>query len=223
MEVLDGKITGIDTNNGLLTVSCPMCDSVKFIRQNPQSALVVLQDSRKILPAQRKKAYALINEIADYSGTMPEYIKRLFKLKFLHEQMKDFCSEMSLSDCSIEMAKEFISYLIDFVIEYDIPTKTPLIDLCDDIDRYVYQCVKRKVCAVCGQIAELHHVDTVGMGRDREEIVHEGMEVITLCRTHHTECHAVGWQSFRAKYHFDKGVILDAELCKKYKLKRNTK
>lgn len=220
MEILDGKITNIEPTNGTVTVVCPLGNTAKFLRQKPSKALVVLQDSRTILPEQRKKAYALINEIANFSGTMPEYIKKLFKLKFLHEQLKDFYSDMSLGNCSVEVAREFISFLIDFVIDYEIPTKVPLIELCDDIDRYVYQCVKRKICAVCGQKADLHHITAVGMGRDREEIIHENMEVLTLCRSHHTECHTIGWQDFKKKYHFEKGVTLDKNLCKIYKLKK---
>lgn len=33
-------------------------------------------------------------------------------------------------------------------------------------------------CAVCGRRAELHHVDRVGMGRDRREICHIGMQAL---------------------------------------------
>ena len=67
--------------------------------------------------------------------------------------------------------------------------------------------------------ADLHHEDAVGAGRDRTEIIHEGMEVLPLCRCHHTESHTVGDLSFKKKYHIERGIILDKKLCKIYGLK----
>ena len=62
--------------------------------------------------------------------------------------------------------------------------------------------------------------DSVGAGRDREEIIHEGMEVLPLCREHHSEVHAIGWLTFQKKHHLTRGVLLDKHLCKLYRLKR---
>ena len=57
------------------------------------------------------------------------------------------------------------------------------------------------------------------MGRNREEIIHEGMKVLPLCRVHHTEAHTMGKKDFIEKYHLIDGIVLDKNLCKKYKLK----
>ena len=83
----------------------------------------------------------------------------------------------------------------------------------------MYACLINKKCAVCGRRSDLHHIDAVGVGRDRHDIVHEGMEVIPLCREHHNEIHTLGDKQFLEKYHFDGGIKLDKTLCRIYKLK----
>lgn len=52
-------------------------------------------------------------------------------------------------------------------------------------------CFKR-ICAVCGARADIHHVDHVGMGNNRKKMSHIGKRVLPLCRKHHSEIHNVG-------------------------------
>ena len=94
-----------------------------------------------------------------------------------------------------------------------------MLDYVDDIDDYVLACLTQKKCVICGAKADLHHCETVGMGRNRDEIIHEGMEVLPLCREHHTEAHTIGRDSFNSKYHIH-GVEADKTICKIYGLKR---
>ena len=75
------------------------------------------------------------------------------------------------------------------------------------------------MCSICGKPTDLHPIDHVGSGRDREEIIHEGMEVLPLCREHHTEVHAIGQLTFNEKYHISGGIVLDRKMCKLYGLK----
>ena len=114
----------------------------------------------------------------------------------------------------------FQRFLVRFILEWDIPTRFPLLGMVDDIADYVYACLINRKCAVCGKRADLHHVDHVGMGRDRQEIIHEGMEALPLCREHHDECHTIGQQTFLDKYHFDGGIEIDKTICHIYGLKR---
>ena len=217
MEIIDGKITDYN-ERGVLTVVADYPNSDKFLRCGYKTARIVLNDSRTITPEQRKKAYALLNEINDYTGEMPEYTKRLFKLKFVAERQKELADSLfSLSDCSVTQASDFIDYLVDFILEYDIPTKVPLAELCDDIRRYVYACAMHKKCAVCGKKAELHHIDAVGMGNDRKEIVHVGRLALSLCRVHHSEFHDVGNKAFAETHHLEP-VKIDEKLVNIYKL-----
>lgn len=69
----------------------------------------------------------------------------------------------------------YIDFLIDFILEHNIGTKCNLSEMAGDIEKYIYSCLMHKRCCVCGKKADLHHVDRVGMGRNRDEIIHEGL------------------------------------------------
>jgi hypothetical protein len=126
----------------------------------------------------------------------------------------------SLANAPMDLIVEFQKLLIKFIIENDIPVKRPLLEYVDDVDHYVYMCLIHKKCAICGKKAELHHIDTVGMGNDRTEVQHEGRECISLCRVHHKEFHDIGKASFLEKYHLNGGVKIDKTLLKIYGLRR---
>lgn len=217
MEIIDGTIKDYN-ERGELTVTAVYPDVKRFIRCGYKTARVVLNDSRTLSHEQRKKAYALLGEINDYTGEMPEYTKKFFKLGFTAERHKELAGKIfSLSDCSVELASDFIDYLIGFILAHDIPTKQPLIELCDDVKLYVYACVIHKKCAVCGRKAELHHVDAVGMGNDRNAINHMGRSALPLCRAHHSELHDMGNKEFMSLYHLQP-VKIDEKIIKVYKL-----
>lgn len=105
---------------------------------------------------------------------------------------------------------------MDFCLEHGVPTMRPLIGDCEDVNRYLYGCLYHRRCAVCGRDAETHHLDAVGMGRDREHIVHVGLRAMALCRVHHDEVHKVGLR-FYIKNHLH-GIQLDKRLCDRLRL-----
>ena len=84
---------------------------------------------------------------------------------------------------------------------------------------YIYACLIAKKCCITGRPAELHHIDRVGMGRNRDDIIHEGMEVLPLCREMHQEAHTMSDREFFEKYHLPGGVVMDKTLCRIYKVK----
>lgn len=217
MEILDGKITDY-TPGGDLTIVAKFDNVDRFIKCGYSSARIMLVDSRTITAEQRKKIYALLGEIADFVGDTVEVIKREMKLEFRLQHFERMAGEFSLGNCPVELASAFIDHLVAFIIEWGVPCKQPLYELCDDIKQYVYTCLKYKKCAVCGQKADLHHVDQVGMGYNRNEIVHEGMRALPLCRKHHTEAHTIGKVAFEERYHLEP-IPLNKELCGVYKLK----
>lgn len=217
MEIIDGRVKDYD-ERGILTVVADYPNAERFINRAFKTCRIVLNDSREISAEQRKKAYALLNEISEYMGEMPEYTKRLFKLKFIHDTMKGLADGIfSLSDCDVTTAKEFITYLIDFIIAHEIPTRVPLAELCEDVQKFVYACAMQKVCCVCGRKADLHHYDAIGSKYDRSKAVHEGLRALPLCREHHTEAHNVTKEVFLKKYHIEP-IVLDKKLCKKWRL-----
>lgn len=180
---------------------------------------VIWQDSRSITAEQRRKAWALMTEISVFQGQSKEETygeqQAAFTLKHL-EILQD--GLFHLSTATVSTARAFITMLVEIVIEYGIPTKEPLYGLCDDIARYVYACLMNKKCAVCGRKTELHHVDAVGMGRDRREINHIGMRALPLCREHHEEAHRIGNTAFLERYHLEP-IAIDERIAKKYNLK----
>lgn len=177
-------------------------------------------DKRRISAQQRKKAYVLISYIAAWWGYTPlEAMKEMLKLMFVGEA-ETLRRTFSLSDCDMTTARLFISYLIDFCLLHGVDVGEPLYQLAEDIPRYVWACLMNKRCAVCGRKAELHHVDAVGMGRNRKEICHIGMRALPLCREHHTEIHKVGQTDFLKRYILEP-VRIDERIAKVYRL--NTK
>lgn len=217
MEIISGKIVGWE--RGYITIRAPYDNAERFIRREYEEVEIGLKDGRRITPEQRRKAYALMGEISEWSGTEPEEIKEVLKYEFRKKIVRSLEKDLfSLSSCDVTTAKEFISYLIDFVLRNDVPTHQPLRDLADDIDRYVYACLIHKKCAVCGAKAELHHVDQIGLGGDRTQAQHIGRRCLPLCRKHHDELHQMGGQSFLDYHHLKPGVI-DERIAKVYRLK----
>jgi hypothetical protein len=212
--IITGYISEHDDKS--VTIIAPLDRPWILDKQNITECEVRLSDGRQISADQRRKLYATMNDISLYTGYLPDQIKALAKYDFIARTGHDY---FSLSNCDMTTANEFLSYLIDFCLEHDIPTLDSLLDRTPDISRYLYSCLVRKKCAICGGKAELHHAETrVGMGRNRKEIVHLGMYAMPLCRKHHTECHDIGQKTFNEKYKIY-GTKLDAELCRVWKLK----
>ena len=193
----------------------------QVIHRQVKECYIDLIDSRSLSDKQRRMCYSLINAIAEWSGSSPSEIKEVFKLEFWAEKIDTLAEKVfSLANAPMSLVAEFQRFLIRFIIENDIPLKFSLLDYVDDIQDYTYQCLIHKKCCVCGKKADLHHLDTVGMGNDRNEVQHLGREVMSLCRIHHNEIHTIGRYEFTDKYHLGKGVEVDRTILKIYGLKK---
>ena len=173
-------------------------------------------DGRHISNEQRKKIFAIIRDISLWSGHAPEYLRGYLTWDFV---AKYGCEWFSLSNVDMTTAKDFISYLVNFCFAWDVPTRDTLLNETDDIGKYLYMCLEHRKCAICNRYAEVHHVDRVGMGFDREKMVHIGLRAIALCRKHHEEAHKNEKKLFEDNHIY--GIKLDEYLCKKLNL--NTK
>lgn len=185
---------------------------VKYRNGNLINAEIRIDDNRTITAEQRKKIFATIKDISMYTGDHPEELRAWL--------LYDYCiktGEMpfSLSNCSISQAREFITFIIDFILKEDIPLSDAALKRTEDIDHYLWGCIKYKKCAICGKAGETHHWDAIGMGRDRKVYDDSKHRKIQLCRTHHTEAHKVGRDTFGAKYHVY-GIVYNEEedICK---------
>ncbi len=162
-----------------------------------RNCLVWLDDGRHISAEQRKKAYATINDIAAYTGEVPEVMKEWLKYLYIYRTGAKY---FSFSDCSMDTAREFINVILDYALEMGIPLMDFALNRTDDIGHYLYACLKLKKCVICGHHSEIHHEDAIGMGNDRRTLDDSQHRKISLCRTHHTEAHTTGFESFSNKY-----------------------
>ncbi len=217
IDAVTGRIVGYDPAKGEMLIRAAYPDWETMTKRQYNECVVFVADERPLSNDQRKWCWALLTEIADWQGNYVEITKQ--EMTNLFQAEKPDGEPVSLSTSSMSRVKEFQSFLVDFVIEHGVPCKRPLIELVDDMSAFIYSCVLHKKCCICGKRADLHHVERVGMGRNRDEIVHIGMESLPLCRDHHTEAHTMPDEDFFTKYHLDGGIVIDKTIAKIYKLK----
>jgi len=207
------QITGIrETDKGTdLMVHIPgemvQTKIIKYRNNNAINAEIKIDDGRTITAEQRKKIFATIKDIGLFTGDHPENMRAFL--------LYDYCIEtgempFSLSDCSISQARDYITFIIDFILKENIPLSDAALNRTDDIDRYLWGCLKYKRCCICGKDGETHHWDAIGMGNDRKTFDDTNNRKIQLCREHHNEAHTIGTDSFGVKYHVY-GVIYNEE------------
>lgn len=219
-DIIAGEIVNYDERSGVLTICAPYSDYPTLAKRKYKNVKVQLIDGRPLSSKQRRSCYAMITEIADYMGEEKAEAKDFLKQRFMAAELEELGDAIfSLSDAPMSLVAAFQRFLARFIVRHDIPTKKPMLDYVDDIGDYIYSCLINKKCAICGRHADLHHVERVGMGRNREEIIHECMECLPLCREHHTEAHTMPDAEFFEKYHLDGGIKLDKTLCRIYGLK----
>lgn len=166
-------------------------------RKGLRHAELRFDDGRHISVEQRKKAYATIRDIADWAGYLPEEMKE--HLKYEH-MIRTGDAYFSLSNCSMDTAREFINTILEFALENGVPLSEDALNRTDDIGRYLYCCIRHKKCAICGKDGEIHHEDAIGMGNDRKRVDDSDYRKICLCREHHTAAHQMGVKRFREMY-----------------------
>lgn len=220
VETVKGRIVAYDEKRGELLIRAPYDDWVTLTKREYSQVLVQPIDGRPLSDKQRKCCYALIREIADYTGQGLDPTKEWMKLKFLADDLEQTADKIfSLSNAPMSLVCAFQRYLVRFILDWDIPCRFSLLDMVDDVQDYIYSSLLNKKCCICGAHTDLHHIDRVGMGRDRNDIIHEGLEVLPLCREHHTEAHTMPDAEFFAKYHLPGGIEMDKTLCRIYGLK----
>lgn len=177
----------------------------------PVDVKVTLIDPKKITDQQRKKIFALLNDIYLYTGQPQEDLRQTFQ--FYLQTMNDY-ELISLSDCSRKIATELIELILEWVFRNDIPLNHKTSDLLKEDRRFIYLTTINRKCVICGKPhSDLAHRYAIGRGMNRNEMNHYGNEVLALCRFHHSEQHAIGIDSFNEKYHLhDSWIQVDDKL-----------
>lgn len=172
-----------------------------IMRHCIRTATIVIHDGRTITPLQRRKAYAMERDIADYCGYIATEERQ-----YVHNELKvEFCrvyelDGFSLSNCRMDIARDYINFLIDYALRNGVPLSEWVMERSDDIDATLIACIRRRKCCLCGREGEIHHVDAVGMGNDRKHYDDSYNRIMCLCREHHTEFHRIGREDFCEKY-----------------------
>ena len=179
-----------------------------------------LADTRKARPQQRRLFFALLSDIYTWSGMPTGFLKNLFYLQY---ESYTFGKQISLSDTtesSVSDANQLLDLVIDFMFEWHVPFKEGYKLLPREQEYYLFQCCRHRVCMICGNRADIHHVDVIGAGLNSTHVDHTKRHVMALCRVHHSEIEQIGSVAFSAKYHVPvDGIKLDKETLKRIGLK----
>ena len=176
-------------------------------------------DSRMRSNEQNNLAWKLMTYIGDHQGMSKDEVYEQQRFQFSAVCGSDF----HLSSATVQEASAFINVLIGIIIKEGVIMPRPLWEICDDISYAVYISMYYKKCCVCGRNgADLHHVDQIGMGYNRQTKPQIGDRVLPLCREHHMEYHTRGYTEFCERYHLEP-VQLDDRLAKVYGLSKKAR
>lgn len=247
---MKGYITGYDEQTDALYITVPHVGGIDQIHEIECDEVDVVLTATKetlISPQQRRKVFSLMRDITGYISGVTDRNEIRFTLSamqvlYLMDTTDEESIRFALTDnycrlqgvdlfslstknencASRELASDFIDWLINLCVENAIPCMDTLLNRYEDVGRYVYACVANRRCAICGKKADIHEVETVGMGRKRAKIGHMGQLVEPLCREHHNELGRIGQRSFDEKYHLQ-GIRLDEHLCEILRWKKRKK
>lgn len=125
-ELQSGIITAIDQYG--VTVRCNDAGLVRnaFVRQYDE-VIVEFKDGRHITPEQRKKAWALMTDIATWSGNGKDEVYAALKYDFTVRTVDTFKKHLfRLSQADITTARAFIDFCVDFMLEHGVPSREPI-------------------------------------------------------------------------------------------------
>lgn len=175
-----------------------------------------------ITDKQRRKVFALCNDIEAYTGQPREYMREMFQdyITFLNGYDK----RLSLSNCSREQARQLIEVILDWVFHNNIPLNYKTSDLLKNDKAFLYWSTVNRNCVICGKHGELAHHKAIGRGANRKKMDHYGFEVLCLCREHHQSQHDMGVETFDKLHHLENSWLsVDERLNKMLKGETNDK
>ena len=199
-------ITGISLGN----------DETQLLDEGYSIAVdVKVYDPYKITDKQRRKIFALVNDIEAYTGQPSEYVRGMFihYLQALHGTE----NRISMSSCSKRTASDLIEIILQWTFQHDVPLNHKTSDLMRNDNYFIYLSTINRQCVICGKPkSDIAHLEAVGSGRDRRTHDHTNHHVLALCRRHHNEQHQVGIKTFNQTYHLENSwVKVTPEINKK--------
>lgn len=220
-ERFSGCLQNVNPSKGVVTLKVDDFEGlVKSFRKGKIDFDLIPHSADLITGIQRRKAYAMIRDICEYQG----YVQTFEREKQKQNLKKEFCDSsgyqmFSLSDCKKDVATQFISFLVEYCFEYDIPFQFKDLVNTFDTERKVYLCLLHRRCTACGvtKDIQINHEDTVGSGNNRNHLDHRKHRLEALCANCHAKFHRIGAKSFYEEQHFH-GIILSDEMLISMKL-----
>ena len=177
--------------------------------------LLDLYENDTITDEQRRHYFALVGDFADFTGYPTQQADSFFKEYFMGAYELDEWPSLSRGAMKKNVATELITFVIEFMIQNDIPFRKQQFYLTADISRMLYAMTMKRLCIICGRPgSSIHHAEKlVGMGRDRTQYNHLQSKFFCLCEmgvnidkedemtSHHREAHNLGLTLFCDKYH----------------------
>lgn len=201
MVVIKNYITEDDGTTTVVIKGVELDNKTSLLLDNGYEveADVRVVDPFKITDKQRRKVFALCNDIEAYTGQPRDYMRYLF-MDYV-EVLYGYEKRLSLSDCTREQAKQIIEVILDWVFHNNIPLNYKTSDLLKNDKAFLYWSTVNRNCVLCGESnADLAHHYAIGRGANRKKMQHYDYEVLALCRRHHQEQHNIGVKSFDEKY-----------------------
>ncbi|UXV43421.1 putative HNHc nuclease [Staphylococcus simulans] len=163
-------------------------------------------DPNSITGKQRRKIFALCNDIESHTGQPRDYMRYLF-MDYV-EVLYGYEKRLSLSDCTRTQANQIIEVTLDWIFHNNIPLAYKTSELLKQDKSFLYWSTVNRNCIICGKpYSDLAHHYAIGRGKNRKTMNHYGYEVLALCREHHSEQHNIGVDTFDKKYHLENSWI----------------
>lgn len=204
------KVTRYKQSNGRYSVvveNVDLTDDALLLLDNgyPLDVNIEIQDGKKITVKQRKKIFALVNDIEGHTGQPRDWLRLMFQDYV--SLLKGYSKRLSLSDCTRKQAGELIDVILEWVFINDIPLNYKTSDLMKQDQTFLYLATVHRKCVICGKYGEIAHHKAIGRGANRKKMDHYGYEVLALCREHHQSQHNMGVESFDKLHHLENSWI----------------
>ena len=204
------KVTRYKQSNGRYSVvveGVELTDDALLLLDNgyPLDVNIEIQDGKKITVKQRKKIFALVNDIEGHTGQPRDWLRLMFQDYVT--MLKGYSKRLSLSDCTRKQAGELIDTIMAWVFQNDIPLNYKTSDLMKQDQTFLYLATVHRKCVICGKYGEIAHHKAIGRGANRKKMDHYGYEVLALCREHHQSQHNMGVESFDKLHHLENSWV----------------
>ena len=142
----------------------------EIMRYKTKTGNLKLDDGRRISAKQQKRIYLTIRDIANHLGYFEKEAEQLLIDNFNISHNENLTC---IPECSMDLARKFLAYLLEFCLQYNIPLSDYAVNRIDSLESYISLCLLNHKCAIYGNNADIHHAldDKVQMGNNRRKLI----------------------------------------------------